>query len=958
MRPSKLTSLRISLCQVFLAVWMASMCLSPAWAAGGKAEAIRTARPDVSISFERYELPNGLDVILHVDRSDPIAAVAMTFHVGSAREVPSKTGFAHLFEHLFFLDSENLGPGGLDKLMTRLGSATSGTTNRDRTNYYEVVPVDGLEKALWAEADKLGFFINTMTESVVTKEKLIVKNEKRQRVDNRPYGHTDDVIDRALYPEGHPYRWQVIGSLADIERASLADVIEFHSRWYGPNNATLVVAGDIDVAATKAWITRYFGEIPSGPAAAAQRPAAVQLKASPRLVHADHLARVPMLTLAWPTVAAYHPDQYALNVLAALLTDGKSAPFYKVLVEEAKVAPAVSAQQVNDELAGRWDLTVSAFSGMSLDRVHAAVEQAFARFERNGVPAEELARIKAKYETDFHVGISSVLGKAFQLAQYNIFAKDPGFAKEDLRRTLSVTARDVMRVYRQYIEGRHHVATSFVPREEAGLALSGSSKAEVVEEPIVMGAEAEPGKVVRGERRTASAIDRSIEPPYGSSPSLKAPAVWRTTLANGLPVLGIEDREVPLVQFELRLRGGALLDPQGRVGVANLLAESMTAGTARRTPAQLEKAIALLGASIKVQADRQSLSIRGTALARNFDATMSLLQEILLEPRFDAAEFKLSQKRVANRLQKDAADPMATADAAFQRLLYGGHRLAENPLGTTNTLPDIGVADLRRYHAAALRPTAAALNVSGAVTRDQVVAALGRLARAWKGQAPALPKPPIWSPERAGLYFVDVPNASQSVLRIGYPALAEVDADFYPAGVMNFRLGGGGFASELTLVLREALGYTYHIDSGFSGTDIAGPFQIGASVRTNVTFEALREIKRIVERHGPDFSDADLEATRGFLLRANAMAFETGEAKLGLLGAMSSYGFPADYVLQREQVVRDMNVARIQALARRYLDPARMVWLVVGDARTQVPRLKALGLGEVTMVDREGRQRQ
>jgi len=942
--------------QLIAALWLAPLCLLLATGASAKEAASRTALPPVSIKFERYELPNGLDVILHVDRSDPIAAVAMTFHVGSAREVPGKTGFAHLFEHLFFLDSENLGPGGLDKLMTRLGSATNGSTNRDRTNYFEVVPIDGLEKALWAEADKLGFFINTVTESVVTKEKQIVKNEKRQGVDNRPYGHTNDVIDRALYPQGHPYRWQVLGSLADLDSASLADVVDFHRRWYGPNNATLVVAGDIDVTATKAWIKRYFGEIPARPSPAVPKLPAVKLEASPRLMHADHLASVPMLTMAWPTVPIYHPDQYALDVLAALLTDGKTAPFYKVLVEEAKVAPSVNAWQYSGELAGRWDISVRAFDGTPLDTVHAAVERAFAQFERDGIQQEELARIKARYESSFYSGVSSVIGKAFQLAQYNIFAGNPGFATEDLRRTLAVTADDVMRVYKQYIKGRHHVTTSFVPREEASLALAGSSTAEVVVEPIVAGAEAEIGKIVRGERRTASAIDRSVEPPFGRSPSLKAPAVWRAALSNGLPVLGIEDREVPLVQFELRLRGGALLDPKDRGGVANLLAESMTAGTAKRTPAELEKAIDLLGARIKVSADRQTFSISGTALARHFDATMALVQEMLLEPRFDQTEFKLSQQRIANRLQQDASSPIAVADDAFQRLLYQGHVLAESPLGSAETIQTITVADLQRYHATALKPSLAALHVSGAVARAQVVAAFARLAKSWTGEAPTLPPPPVWSPDRAGLYFLDVPNASQSVLRIGYPALAEVDTAFYPATVMNFRFGGGGFASELTQLLRESRGYTYGIDSSFSGTDIAGPFQIQSSVRANVTFEALREIKRIVEGYGPAFNQADLDATQGFLLRSNAMAFETGEAKLGVLGAMSRYGFPADYVLQREQVVRDIDIARIQALASRYLDPARMVWLVVGDAKTQLPRLRTLGLGEPVLVDRTGRR--
>lgn len=921
----------------------------------GACESQMDSDAGVAIDYERFELANGLDVILHVDRSDPIAAVAMTFHVGSAREVEGKTGFAHLFEHLFFLDSENLGPGGLDRLMTRVGSSTNGSTSNDRTNYFEVVPTDGLEKTLWAEADKLGFFINTVTESVVAKEKQVVKNEKRQSVDNQPYGHNNYVIDQALYPDGHPYQWQVIGSLADLESARLADVVDFHSRWYGPNNATLVVAGDIDVDQTMAWVERYFGEIPAAPMPPTPTPPAVSLDGTVSLFHEDNFARVPMLTMAWPTVPVYDEDQYALDVLAQLLTDGKSAPFYEVLVEEQEVAPAVAAFQRNAELAGRWNLSVRAFSGTDLDDVAAAVDEAFTRFEEEGVPADELERIKAGYETGFYSGLSSVIGKAFQLAQYNIFAGDPGFAAEDLRRTLDVTEEDVRRVYEQYIRGMPYIATSFVPLGSVDLALDGSVRADVVEEPIVMGAEARIGDIQRGEARTPSAIDRSVEPPYGPSPTLRAPSVWRAELSNGLPVLGIEDHEVPLVQFELRLKGGQLLDDPGRVGVANLLAESMSAGTANRRPEELEKAIDLLGATISVDAGAQTFSIRGSTLARNYAATMELVQEMLLEPRFDEEEFELSRQRVANALRQRAASPVALAGDVFQGLVYGDHVLAANALGDPDRLGAFSIEDLRAYHARALKPSLASFHVTGSVSEAAVVESLQRLAAEWQGTGPALPQAPVWDPERAGLYFVDVPDASQSVLRIGYLALPEPDPAFYPATVMNFRLGGGGFASDLTQVLREQRGYTYGIGSGFSGTDLPGPFQISSSVRSNVTLEALEDIKSIVESHGPQFDEDDLEATQSFLLRANARAFETAGAKLNLLADMSAYDFPADYVLQREQIVRDMTIGEIRELAGRYLDPDRMVWLIVGDARTQLPRLRSLGLGQAVMLDREGR---
>ncbi len=908
------------------------------------------------LDYVRYELDNGLEVILHQDPSDPLAAVAMTFHVGSAREVEGRTGFAHMFEHLFFLDSENLGPGGLDRLMTRIGSSTNGSTNRDRTNYFEVVPIDGLEKALWAEADKLGFFINTMTESTVAKEKQVVKNEKRQGVDNQPYGHSSYVIDRALYPEGHPYRWQVIGSLDDLDAATLEDAQEFHRLWYGPNNATLVVAGDIDLEQTRAWIERYFGEIPARPTPEAPEIPEVALDAPVRLFHEDNFARLPQLQMAWPSVPIYHADSYALDVLARLLTDGRSTPFYDVLVEEAEVAPNVSAFNSTAELGGRFTLTVRAYEGISLDSVHAAIESAFSRFEADGVRPEELERVKAGIETGFYAGLGSALGKAFQLAQYAIFADDPGYLRTDLERTLGVTAGDVMRVYRAYIADRPYIAASFVPRGAPELALSGSQRAEVVEEEIVPGAEAE-FTVVRGEERTPTGgFDRSVEPPFGDPPALRAPAVWTAELSNGIAVKGIADDEIPLVQFELSVRGGLLLEDPEKIGVAALLAASMTEGTATRTPEELEQAIDLLGASINVSAGSESFTIRGSSLARNFDETIALAAEILLEPRFDEEAFEIAKQRTIAQLRQREGSPVGIASDVYSDLVYGDHILANGTQGTPESVESITLDDLRAWHAENLLPELAALHVVGDVSPERVQAAAARLASEWETgrPVPEFPAPPQWDPSRAGLYFVDMPGAVQSVLRVGYLALAETDPDFFPAEVMNFRLGGGGFASDLTQELREGKGYTYGIGSGFSGSTWPGPFTISSNVRANVTFESLELIKSIVENHGPGFDDQDLEATRSFLLRTNARAYETLGAKLGLLGDMTDYGFEADYLLAREQVVRDMSVERVRELAARYLDPDGMIWLVVGDAATQLDRLNGLGLGAPVLLDRRG----
>jgi len=913
------------------------------------------ADSEFAVEFEQYELANGLDVILHVDRSDPVAAVALTFHVGSAREIEGRTGFAHLFEHLFFLDSENLGPGGLDRLMTRVGSSTNGSTNRDRTNYFEVVPTDGLEKTLWAEADKLGFFINTVTESVVAKEKQVVKNEKRQSVDNRPYGHQNFVLDQALYPEGHPYRWQVIGSLADLDAATLDDVKEFLGRWYGPNNATLLVAGDIDVEQTRAWIEKYFGEIPAVESPERADPPAVSLTESKLLYHEDNFANLPQLAMAWPTVPQYHADSYALDVLAEILSDGKRSPFYQVVVEKEGLAPAVGMGNGSSELAGRFILQIRAFPDTDLDAVQEAVDGSFARFEEQGIQELDLQRVKAGFETAFYGGLSSVLGKAFSLAQYSMFAGDPGYVSEDLERTLAVTAGDVQRVYERYLKDQPFVATSFVPKGAADLALEGSIKATVVEEPIIQGAEAAVHVETRESiDRTPSAIDRSVEPTYGASPELAAPDVWERELSNGMRVLGIEDREVPLVQFSIRIDGGLLRENPDRIGAANLLSEIFTAGTANRTPEELELAIQSLGASIRVAVGPEAFLISGRTLARNFDATMALVQEIVLEPRWDEQELDLARGRTLNRIRQNRASPFSIAADAFRKLLYGEHVLGQNLLGEESVVEALEMDELRAYYADALAPNVATFHVVGAVSADQVMKALAPLESEWEGIATDVPSSPSASVE-PGVYFVDVPGAKQSILQIGYLALAETDDSFYPAVVTNYRLGGGGFASDFTQVLREQKGYTYGINSSFQGSTRPGPFVVGSAVRSNVTFESLELIKSMLESYGPTFDMEDLEATQGFLLRANARAFETAGAKLGILGDMSAFGFPSDYVLGREAIVREMTIERIGELAAQYIDPAQMIWLVVGDAETQLSRLGDLGLGTPTVVGRDGR---
>ncbi len=911
---------------------------------------------EFKVDFETYTLDNGLQVIFHIDRSDPVVAVALTSHVGSAREIEGRTGFAHLFEHLLFLESENLGKGGLDKMSARIGgSGANGSTSRDRTNYHQTVPKDALEKMIWAEADKLGFFINTVTEQVLAKEKQVVKNEKRQRVDNAPYGHNFYVIHKNLYPEGHPYSWEVIGSLEDLQNATLQDVKDFYNRWYVPNNVTLTIAGDIDVDQAKKWVDKYFSEIKRGEDIPKMEKQPVTLSETKKLYYEDNFARVPQLTLTWPGVYQYHPDSYALEVLATYLAKGKKAPLYQTLVEDKKLTDEVDSYQYNSEIAGQFMMQVTAFPDTSLQEVLNGIEEGLKKFEAEGISEADLDRIKAGQETAFYQGLSSVLGKGFQLAQYEIFAGDPGFVNQDVKNILAVTPDDVMRVYNQYIKGNNYVATSFVPKNKKALALTDSKLADVVEEPIVEGAEESfDSSIVAEYEKTPSSFDRSVEPPYGESPDVKVPEVWKDELSSGIKLFGIENNEVPLVQYRIQLDGGMLLENSEKIGVSNLLASLMTQGTATKTPEELENAIESLGASINTVATKEAIMIYGNTLAKNYDKTMSLIEEILLQPRWDEKEFELQKQSVLSQIERQKANPNSIAGIEFDKLIYGENNiLSHDNFGTKESVEAITLDDLKTYYNTYFSPNITKFHVVGAVSQAEVSRSLTSLNNKWASKEVSFPEiAEIKHPETSKIYFYDFPGAKQSVLNFGYPAIAATHADFYPASLMNYRLGGGGFASQLTQELREGKGYTYGVRSGFTGSSIEGTFMISSGVRSNVTYEATALIKEILENYGKNFNENDLEITKGYMLKSGARAFETLNSKLSMLSNISNYNYPVDYAKQREATVKALTVEEVKALAEKYIRPDRMIYVIVGDAATQLDKLDQLGMGKPILLNK------
>lgn len=909
------------------------------------------------IKYEKFVLDNGLEVILHEDHSDPIVAVSTLVHVGSNREKPGKTGFAHFFEHMSFNHSENTPRGANRKLIPEWGGNRNGGTWNDGTIYYEVIPKDAFEKILWIDSDRLGFMINTVTKDALEKEIQVVKNEKRQNYDNVPYGYTSEVISSNLYPKNHPYNWTVIGLLPDLQAATLEDVKEFYEKYYGAGNATLVIAGDIDIAKTKERVKLWFGEIRKGPAVQPIKPQPAKLDAIKSFYYEDNFAKLPELTMVFPTVEQYNKDAYALNVLAELLSGSKNSPLYKVIVQDKKLAPNVSVYQDSKEIAGEFHIAVRGNADARLGDIKAAIDEGLKLFEKDGVADKELLRIKARLETGLYQGIENILDKAQRLGQDNEFKGDPGYVSKEAAIVQSITKADVKRVYEKYIKNQPYLVTSFVPKGKKELALANSMAATVWVEQVVAGVQNE--NVQQGAdavfEKTKTKHDRS-EPPFGEMPLFKMPPVWNGSLTNGMTVLGLESNEIPLVSFEVVIKGGHWADPINKSGVASLLSALMMQGTATKTPAELEEAIDMLGSSINVSSGNEEMRIRATCLKRNFEPTFALVKEILLQPRWDKTEYDRLYKALLTNLKGREANATSIANINLNKLIYGDQHILGYPAsGTLQSVAGITLDDLKNYYQQYFSPSVASFHVAGDITKDRVEKSLAGLEKDWKGTAVNLPSYSIPAQTNAGtIFFINMPDAKQSVLYVGKLALSSKDAASEKLEFANEVLGSGS-SGKLTQVLRIGKGYTYGASSVLIKSKETAPFMAATSVRANATLASLEIIRDMLKDYSNSFGEAEVSITKNKVLKRNTLLYESLGAKLAMLGEMSKYGKSMKYLEDKQQVLVNMQLADFKNIIQQQLKEEDMIYVVVGDKTTQWEEVKKLGKAKLVELDINGK---
>jgi zinc protease len=622
-----------------------------------------------------------------------------------------------------------------------------------------------------------------------------------------------------------------------------------------------------------------------------------------------------------------------------------------VLVKDKKLTSRVMTRNGSQELAGSFTISVAANPDINLTEVEKAIFEGFAKFEKEGFTEEDLTRIKAGYETRFYNSFSSVQGKAFQFAEYTMNTGDPEYYKKDLAAIQAVTMADVKAVYNKYIRGKNFVETSFVPKGKVSLIVEGAKNSGIVEEDVTKAAEVKADAVTEEQIiKTPTKFDRAVMPKIGPDPEVTIPSPWKASLSNGIKVWGIAQNELPLVQYSIVIDGGHMLDKFEKAGVANLVASMMNEGTKNKTPEQLEDAIGLLGASIRVTSSNEDISVEVSSMTKNFEKTLALVQEILLEPRWDPESFSLAKSRIINSLKRNAASPDYLASTNLNKLIFGDNILATDATGTEASVTAITIDDLKDYYDKYLSPSIAKFLIVGNVDQARVKAALSDLSNKWKPKDVVIPEIKVpGAPAKSQIYFVDLPGAKQSVIAIGAPSLPRTDPDFFPATVANYKLGGS-FNGIFNLILREEKGFTYGARSNISGSKNYGTFVATSRVRTNSTLESVTIFKTEMEKYRKDIPQEYIDFTRSSLMKSNALRFETLGNLLSMLNTMTSFDLPDDFIKREEKFVKDLTIEKELALVNKYIDPSRMYYIVVGDAKTQLDELEKVGLGKPVLV--------
>ena len=882
---------------------------------------------NLDIPYQKFVLQNGLTLIVHEDHKAPIVAVNVWYHVGSKNEKPGKTGFAHLFEHLMFGGSENVKTTYINAFEKIGATDLNGTTNNDRTNFFETVPTSALDYTLFLESDRMGHLLGSFDPKTLDTQRGVVQNEKRQG-ENEPYGVTEQLIVDATWPARHPYSWTVIGSMEDLNAASLDDVKEWFRTYYGPSNATLVIAGDIDAATARAKVEKYFGDIPPGPPVAHQEAWVPKMSGVHRERVEDRVPQ-PRVYKVWNVPQVLTPDETYLDIAARVLSQGKDSRLYKRLVYDEQVATSVFAFDQNSEIAGQFTIEATLKPGQDLAKAERAIDEELARLIASGPTPDELERAKTTGIANFVRGLDRVGGfggKSDVLAEGQVYAGDPAAYKRRLSFTQNATAAQVQAAAKQWLSDGEFVL-------------------EVVPFPTFTS--------------DAKPVDRSKLPEVGAAAEGKLPRLQRATLSNGLKIVVAERHDTPVIDATMLFDAGYAADQFGNPGTAALSMTLLTDGTRSRDALQLSDDLQRLGAQLQARSNLDFSTVFLSAIKPKLDASLALFADVILNPSFPAADFEREKKLLLARIEQEKAQPLPMAERVLPALLYGKGHAYGNPMtgsGTAASVGKIGRDDLIKFHATWFKPNAATLVIAGDTTLAEIQPKLEKLFDGWKaGDTPKKNLAKVGLPAKPAVYLIDRPGALQSYVIAGEPALPKNSPGEIATDVMNDMVGGT-FASRLNMNLREDKHWSYGAFSLFFDAKGQQPFMALAPVQTDKTKESLFEMNK--ELH--DFAgakpvgDAELQAAVSNRTLSLPGSHESLRSVLSTVQEMVEFGYPDDYFDTYAAKVKALRTADIQDAAKTVLHPDNLVWIVVGDRARIEGGIRTLNIGELHLIDADG----
>jgi zinc protease len=924
----------------------ALFCLILISSANAQTAAPATAHPE--IKFEKHRLKNGLDVIISEDHRLPLVAVNLWYHVGPANERPGRTGFAHLFEHMMFEGSQHVGSKAHFRDLEAAGASDiNGTTDFDRTNYFETLPSNQLELALWLESDRMGFLLNTLDREKLANQRDVVRNERRQSGEGEPYGLVEEDLYHQLFPKTHPYYPVVIGSHRDIEAARLNDVREFFSQYYTPNNCSLAIVGDIDPASALALVEEYFGTLPQGP------PVPKITATTPPITSERHSTvtdrvELPRVYMGWLTPPIFTAGDAESGLLAEILGGGKSSRLYKELVYKKQIAQDVQVTNQSLLLGSVFELQATAKPGVKPEQIEQAIDEELARLRADGPTQAELDRARNITESTLIRGLERLGGfggKADRFNMYNHYLNDPGFLPKDLDRYDKVTIASLKLVAQEQLKSSARAVVYGVPGKK------------VVDDPVRSKEDEEK------EKRETAAITptgtdepwRTTQPQPGPASKLQLPVPSSFKLDNGLTVLVVEQHELPVVAANLVVLSGSDANPLDKSGLASFTAAMLQEGTTRRSALQIADDAGQIGATIDTKSNSDFSSVTIRTLKSNIDPSLDLVADLALHPKFEEKEIdRVRKQRLTDILQR-YDDPFHTALTVFNRAVYGTqHPYGFGELGTTASNKIISRSEMEAFWKAGYVPGNAALVFTGDVSLADARALAQKYFGGWTGSAARHEIPKVEDTAARSIFLVDKPGSPQSALLVGGVGVARSTPDYAAIEVKNSAFGGL-FSSRLNMNLREEHGYTYGAFSRFFYRRGVGPYIAGGAIRTDATAPALQEtLKELGRIRTVPLSADELKLAKGAVSLSLAGLFETSPEMANTAGELYVYDLPLDFYGRLPAQIDAVDAAQVSQVANKYVHPDSARIVIVGDRTKVEPEIRKLNLGTIEFRNEEG----